>query len=271
MLTPWQKQAIDKTIEKLIAFYHDSSKGYFSGSNKIEEYSKEERSYFDQNFSLTELVGANEDYLLNQTFEDSSKLNFALYLLRTSAFSVNVNNTYKEKSIFEQVISIAISSSDQYAIVDALLNLYRKGYVTKESDVEFTKQLYNKIDSQEKLIIWCLARFVVLLNDVVLIEKAFLERNSLLTIVSFKLKKPVGINYPNLLGVANNAFLHYRAHGDVLLQAMKHYGVYDEVLKRDQKKSFTYRLEDFQRYKPIQDPVFVEIAYKVFPELKTGS
>jgi hypothetical protein len=116
-----------------------------------------------------------------------------------------------------------------------------------------------------------LARFVVLLNDAVLIEKAFQERNSLLTIVSFKLKKPVGINYPNLLGVANNAFLHYRAHGDILLHAMKHYGVYEEVLKRDQKKSFTYRLEDFQRYKPIQDPMFAEIAHKVFPELKTES
>jgi hypothetical protein len=112
MLTLWNKQAIDKTIEKLIAFYHDSSKGYFSGANKIAEYSKEERDYFDQNFLLTELVGTSEDYLINHVLEDSSKLNFALYLLRASTFSINVNNIYKDKSVFEEIVSIAISSYD---------------------------------------------------------------------------------------------------------------------------------------------------------------
>ena len=117
-------------------------------------------------------------------------------------------------------------------------------------------------------MIWCIARFAYLLDNSELLEKALQDENTLLTIVSFKLKKPVGINYPNLLGVANNAFLHYRANGDILLHAMKHYGVYEETLKRDQKKTFRYRIDDFQKYKPIHNSSFNEFVYKILPELK---
>ncbi|MEI9946328.1 MAG: hypothetical protein WDN26_19170 [Chitinophagaceae bacterium] len=40
----------------------------------------------------------------------------------------------------------------------------------------------------------------------------------LFSILSFKMKKPVGINYPNLLGIANNAIQHYRENGDILIK-----------------------------------------------------
>ena len=91
---------------------------------------------------------------------------------------------------------------------------------------------------------------------------------SLFTIVSFKMKKPVGIRYPNLLGVANNAFLNYRSHGDLLIKAMQHYGAYDQVIKRDRKQTFRYRLEDFEMYKPVQDTAFNTIVFKIFSELR---
>lgn len=269
MLTPWQKQAIDSTIEKLKAFYENSSKGYFSGANKIEEYTTEERVYFNSRFSLKDLAKADEEIILNKILEDPQKINFALYLLRTSSFSVHVNALYNGKSIFEQLVSSSFKANERYSISSSLLHLYQRGYLAREVDGLFIKSSYQNISSQEGLVIWCIARFAYLLNDSELLEKAINDENTLLTIVSFKLKKPVGINYPNLLGVANNAFLHYRANGDILLHAMKHYGVYDETLKRDQKKTFRYRLEDFQKYKPIQNTSFNEIIYKIFPELKT--
>jgi hypothetical protein len=269
MLTSWQRQAIDSTIEKLKAFYEDSSKGYFSGANKIEEYTTEERVYFDNHFSLKDLIKADEEIVLNKILDDPQKINFALYLLRSSSFSVHVNALNDGKSVFEQLVSSVFKSKERYSISNSLLHLYQRGYRAKETDGLFIKSSYQSINSQEGLVIWCIARFAYLLNDSDLLEKALNDENTLLTIVSFKLKKPVGINYPNLLGVANNAFLHYRANGDILLHAMKHYDVYDETLNRDQKKTFRYRLEDFQKYKPIQNTSFNEIVYKIFPELKS--
>lgn len=269
MLTSWQQQTIDTTIEKLIAFYEDSSKGYFSGSTKIEEYTKEERAYFDSRFSLKELVKTEDETLINKILEDPQKMNFAAYLLRTSSFQVYVNALYNNKTAFEQLVSIALKSNDRYSLSNYLLHLYKRGYRAKETDGLFIKSIFHNLNSQEGLVIWCISRFAYILDSFELLEKALQKENALLTIVSFKLKKPVGIHYPNLLGVANNAFLHYRENGDILLHAMKQYRVYEEILKRDQKKTFKYKLEDFQKYKPIQDSNFNEIVYKIFPELKS--
>lgn len=266
MLTVWQKQTIDEIIERLNGFFEDSSRGGFSGSNKISEFTESEKAYFNSKFSLSTLVGVSEDILFNAVLTDNTKYNFATFLLTNDIFAFSVSNTIKNKTCFQLASEILFSMADKY-YQNILLLLFKRGYKVQESDHNYVKSLYAQIASQEQLVIWCKIRFALLLNEPALYEIASIKEKVLLTIVSFKMKKPVGIHYPNLLGVANNAFLHYRDNGDILLKAMKHYNVYDELIKRDQKKTFKYRLEDFQLYKPVQDSIFNEIVFKIFPEL----
>ena len=266
MLTVWQKQTIDDIIERLTGFFQDSSRGGFSGSNKIQEFTEAEKTYFNSRFSLVKLVGVSEETLLNTVLTDKTKYYFANFLLANDIFSFSVSHSLNGKTCFQ------LASQQVFEVVNGyngnlLLLLFKRGYRIQESDHNFTKILFTQIASQEQLINWCKIRFALLLDDPALYEIASHQEKILLTIVSFKMKKPVGIHYPNLLGVANNAFLHYRDNGDILLKAMKHYNVYDEIIKRDQKKTFKYRLEEFQLYKPVQDTIFNGIVLKIFPEL----
>ena len=267
MLTSWQKQIIEELVEKVTNFYHDSSKGYFSGTNKIEEFNIEQRNYFNSLLSLSKFVGAEESIILNSILEQG-KFGFAVYILRSGAFDIEVNSVTNYKSCFQLLVeqSNSLNGSDWNGYFFEAL--YKKGYSTKESDMLYIKEAYKSIDSQNKLVEWCIARFVLILNEKDMIAEALKRQKELLTIVSFKMKKPVGIHYPNLLGISNNAFLHYRIHGDVLLHAMKYYGIYEDVIKKDHKNSFQYRLNEFLEYKPIQDLAFNEIVFKIFPELK---
>jgi len=265
MLTVWQKQTIDGIIERLTGFYQDSSRGGFSGSNKISEFTESEKTYFNSKFSLTKLVGVSEDTLLNAVLTDKTKYYFATFLLANDIFSFSVSHTLNGKTCFQLASELVFETVKGFD--NLLLLLFKRGYRIQESDHNFTKNLFTQIASQDQLVNWCRIRFALLLNDPALYEIASHHEKVLLTIVSFKMKKPVGIHYPNLLGVANNAFLHYRDNGDILLKAMKYYNVYDEIIKRDQKKTFKYRLEEFQLYKPVQDTIFNGIILKIFPEL----
>ncbi len=265
----WNRKAINDTIERLTNFYHDSSKGYFTGSGKIEDYTSEEKYYFDSQFSLERLVGATKDILLNKLLLHPDKLKFVSYLLRSNAYAIEVNSICDGHTVFELLVERVFELNDHFQADTILLELFKKGYTTKPSDDDYIRKLYAKVDTQERLVIWCIARFANVLNDENLLEKAYRERSALFTIVSFKFKKPVGIGYPTMLGIANNAFLHYRTHGDILLKAMKKFGVYDEVIKKDHKRSFRHRLEEFEACKPIQDKEFEDLMKRLFIELNS--
>lgn len=266
MLTAWQKQLIDEIIERHSKFYQDSSRGGFTGSSKIQDFTEVEKAYFTSNFSLSKLTGVADQLVLNTVLLDKTKYNFAVYILSNEIFQFPVTTISNGKTSFQLASEIIFEMNNGY-FGNLLFLLFKRGYKVQEQDHIFVKTIYSKIASQEHLVVWCRIRFAELLNDAELYEIASIKEKILLTIVSFKMKKPVGIHYPNLLGVANNAFLHYRDNGDILLKAMKHYKIYEDIIKRDQKKTFKYRLEDFQLYKPVQDNIFKEIILKIFPEL----
>lgn len=146
--------------------------------------------------------------------------------------------------------------------------LYKRGYESKDCDEKYLRDVYKNLPTQSSFASWCIARFTYLLNDYEKFEKVYRNDKVLFTILSFKLKKPVGINYPNLLGIANNAIQHYRDNGDIIIKAMHKYEVYEEILSRDKKKVFQEKKADFDKFKPIQDRHFQEIITTLFPELE---
>ena len=129
MLTSWQKQIIEELVEKVTNFYHDSSKGYFSGANKIEEFNIEQRNYFNSLLSLSKFVGAEESIILNSILEQG-KFGFAVYILRSGAFDIEVNSVTNYKSCFQLLVeqSNSLNGSDWNGYFFEAL--YKKGYST---------------------------------------------------------------------------------------------------------------------------------------------
>ncbi|RYE33251.1 MAG: hypothetical protein EOP48_30810 [Sphingobacteriales bacterium] len=265
--TPWRKQQIEDIIDRMNHFYVDSSRTTFKDADKLDDFTEDDKLYFNSLFSLPHIIGGEPDAILNTVLSDASKYHFAIFMLRNGIFAFPVSYTKQGVTAFQLMARFVFLGNSTFH-GHGLLFLFGRGYKIQQSDIEFVSKLFNVISSEDQLSHWCIIRFALLLNDPDLLEAALMHHMSLFTIVSFKMKKPVGIRYPNLLGVANNAFLHYRSHGDILLKAMKHYGVYEEVIKRDRKNTFQYRMEDFELYKPVQEAAFNDIVFKIFPELE---
>lgn len=267
MLSQWATEQLDELVQKVKLYYHSNERGYFSGANKIEDLIGEKKDYFLEKLSLSKLTGLNDPLSIAAILQ-KGKLYFANYLLNSSIYEFDVNAREEGRTAFELLIKLSIEKDDLLTGSSMLKYLFMRGYDCSNSDLDLLKIMYKEINSQQMMEFWCLARFSLLLDEASLIAKAFEKQNILFTIISFKLKKPVGINYPNLLGIANNAFLHYRAYGEILIHAMKVYNVYDLIIEKDRKKTFKYRLDDYHEIKPIQDTSFNDIIFKIFPELK---
>ncbi len=271
MIEHWRKINLDTYINNLHDFYKDCSTGRFKVPIAIDTLNQDEIKYLNSNIRLSENTGADKSLVLNKILKDSSKFHFARYLLVTLNIDLDVNNLDEtNKSIFELLIDNELSSSE-FFYHSSLISLYKRGYRNKKNDELFLIEAYkNKIKTQQALEIWCLARICFKLNDLLKIEKAFAKEKVLLALLSFKLGKPVGFNYPNLHGLANNAIQYYREYGDLILIAMKYYNIYDDVKKRDKKGTFNLKVQEFNKFKPIQDKDFNEIVFEIYPELQSA-
>ncbi|RYE58241.1 MAG: hypothetical protein EOP48_03975 [Sphingobacteriales bacterium] len=252
-------------------FYENCESTFFKYSDRISELTQKQKEFVNKEMQLEKLVGVSSPLIINTLLKSPTKANFAKYLIRSLNIEVDVHQVIDGESTFELLVKSLLLHHDSFYEVYVLQDLYRRGYKSRQSDEEFLRKVYKDIKTQTELEIWCVARFAFKLNDPRKIEKALNKVKVLFTIVSFKMKKPVGVRYPNLLGIANNAFLHYREDGDICLAAMRYYGVDKEIIARDHKKTFQYRKEDYEKYRPIQDEEFVNIIQELFPELAPNS
>lgn len=269
MIGHWQKVNLDEYFGNLKDYYNNCEKPSFRLSHKVQELTQEEKNYVNANINLQGITGFSKENLINSILSLQAKFNFARHLILSTNIELEVNNTLDGKSTFIFLLDQLIHNADEfYSAGNLFLELYKRGYQSKACDEGFLKETYQDLPNKDSLAVWCIARFAYRLNDHKKFEKAYRNERALLSIVSFKMKRPVGINYPNLLGIANNAIQHYRDHGDILIKAMHHYDVYDEIVGKDKKKVFREKQQDFEKYKPIQDKEFVEVVTALFPELR---
>lgn len=268
MITETRIGHLQNYFTNLRAFYKDSSKDYFNSQNTIVNLNTEEIIYLNNNINLDELTGVDYQFVLNFVLSDNSKYNFAKHLITFENIDLNINYSGdKFKSVFILLIENAINNNC-YNLDFILFHLFQRGYQIKEEDNIFLIDFYkNRISNQSLLELWCIARIFSKIKDTSKVEKAYSNLKLLMTLVSFKLGKPVGIKYPNLIGVANNAILHYREYGEIILYAIDKYNVYKIIEDKQKIKKFEDKVSDYKKYKPIQDIEFNQTIYKVFPEL----
>lgn len=164
------------------------------------------------------------------------------------------------------------NSSHSELTKQSIANLFEGGYRVKKQDDDYIKDAYNKyaIDSNENFEKWSVLRFIVKLDDAEKIKLALSKLKPLFVLSSLKIGRPIYFNFPNLLGVLNNAIDHYREDGDIILKAIKVYDREKEISKLDANKGvFKRKTENYQNNKPIQNKYFVEVAEIIFDELKS--
>ena len=207
--------------------------------------------------------------LINKLLNDKSKCNFSKHILTSLNIELVVNSVDVNNKTTFQLLIDNIKDSNQYYYQDQLLALYKREYKNNKNDEIFLIDFYkNRILNERHLEIWCFARICCKLNDQAKIEKAFMKDRVIFSLLSFKQGKPIGFNFPNLLSVANNAIQHYREQGQLLIDAMKYYNVYNDIKSSDKKGSFKSKELEFLRFMPIQDLVFNQIVFEIFPELE---
>lgn len=261
---------MDEYIAYLAEFYHDSSIGEFHAMGVINSMTPEDRIYLNLNLRLDEITGNDRMIVMNIIIGDFSKYKFAMHLLTSPNIKLELNGVdTNQVTTFQLLIDSILHFRDYNMFNYSILHLFNKGYTIKKTDESYLLNFYNnRIFSQNIFELWCIARVCFKLNNYSKIEEVLNKEKVFFTLLSFKQKKPVGVYYPNLLGIANNALLHYREHGDLILYAMKYYDVYDDIVKRDKKNTFKQRESDYFNYKPFQNTEFNHILYELFPELK---
>tara|TARA_R110002012_G_scaffold245126_4_gene420121 strand:- start:6101 stop:6907 length:807 start_codon:yes stop_codon:yes gene_type:complete len=265
----WKEELFKTFLIEFPKYYEDSSADYFQCANLPSKLNLEEQKVLNNRIDLPKLIGCEKKLVLNELLKDRTKDKFTFYLIQTLEIDCEVNSFDKsKKTVF---IEIAQRYFEQETWISPYLisKLFQRGYEIKEEDNQFVLDLYKKIKKQYDMDKWATLRFATKLNDKNKFEIAQTHTRELFTILSFKMGKPVHFNFPNLIGVANNAISHYRESGDIILKSIDVFGQTEKVHKLDQRKgTFKRKRLEYLENKPIQNREFEVIAIELFPELK---
>ncbi|MBF2709314.1 DUF7829 domain-containing protein [Flavobacterium soyangense] len=264
----WKKQSIDSFLIEIENYFLDCSADSFQNQSIINKVNKEELQYLLDRLDLAKIVGVSHKLILNETLKNKEKNKFSYFILRSKNIPLEVNHLDEtKKSVFIRLAENYFEEKNNFLIY-SISELFDRGYVVKEEDELFTKQLFKKIQSESDFEKWSMLRFAVKLNDSEKFTLAYQKQRELFVILSLKLNKPISFNFPNLLGVLNNAIQHYRESGDIILKATQVYKQFNEIIKLDARKgNFAKKLNEYHLNKPIQNKKFEEIVKLLFAEL----
>ena len=209
--------------------YNIIDEGLFSIFYQLDE---EESEYANNLLDFEKITGLPNNEFVFRSLENPVKREFITRLLKCARLNFEVNfGNEKQQTVFQLITEYIFDHPGYFTFYDnPYLTIYRNGYINQPSDIAFLKTIYDtKVKSPRDLELWCFARFAFILNDYEMIKMAYAEYKVLFTILSFKLKKPIGIGYPNLLGIANSALQHYTTHADMIIRALHEYKVYKSV------------------------------------------
>jgi hypothetical protein len=264
----WKKQSIDDFINNLRNYYNDCSVTNVKGQGIIEKLNIEEQSYLNDNLNLCEIVGVDKDQILLNSLKDKSKDNFSFFILQSKAIHVEINALDKNgNTVFMRLIKKCFWDK-KANYTEYFKILFERNYTIKKEDIDFVTSQYKEIKTPLQFEKWTLLRFFVKINDKEKVEFVIQKKRELFVIVSLKLNKSIGFNYPNLLGVMNLAFQYYRENGSIFLKAIEKYDRTNDLKILDKKGSFNSKILEYNRIKPIQDLEFEELVIILFPELK---
>ncbi|MFV0572296.1 MAG: hypothetical protein ACK5M1_07695 [Xanthomarina gelatinilytica] len=265
----WKEELYKAFLKEFPEYYEDSSADYFPSGNLPSKLTLGELKKLHEDINIAELVGCEKHLVLHKLLNDKSKDKFTFYLLNRLELDCEVNSYDKEKNTVFIKIAKRYFDSEEYFGQYYISTLLKRGYKIKEEDKQFVLDLYQEKKSERDFKKWTILRYATKLNDLNKFEIAMSKTSELNTILSFKMKRPIGFNFPNLLGVAVNAIIYYRESGDIILKSIDRFNQTNKINTLDKRKNtFKRKRQEYIENRPIQDKEFEKVAIELFSELK---
>jgi len=265
----WKEELYKAFLKEFPDYYKDSSADYFPSGNLPSKLTSEELKKLNEEIDIPKLVGCEKHLVLHELLKDRSKDKFTFYLLNRLELDCEVNSYDKEKNTVFIEIAKRYFHSENYFGQYHISTLFKRGYEIKEEDRKFVLDLYQEKKNERDFEKWTILRYATKLNDLNKFELAMEKTRELNTILSFKMNRPIGFNFPNLLGVAVNAIIYYRESGDIILKSIDKFNQTNKINTLDKRKNtFKRKRQEYLENKPIQHKEFENLATELFPELK---
>ena len=265
----WKEELYKNFLNEFPNYYEDSQADYFPSGNLPGKLTADELQKLHNEIDIPKLVGCEKHLVLHELLKDKSKDKFTFYLLSRLELACEVNTYDKNKNtVFIEIAKRYLDSKNHFW-QSHITTLFRRGYIIKEEDSQFVLNLYRERKKEIDLDKWAILRYATKLNDLGKFEIVMGKTRELDTMLSFKVGRPIGFRYPNLLGVAVNAITNYRESGDVILRSIERFEQAEKISILDKKNdTFKRKRQEYFENRPSQDKEFEKIAAELFPELK---
>ncbi|HEV8511970.1 MAG TPA: DUF6035 family protein [Cyclobacteriaceae bacterium] len=184
-------------------------------------------------------VVGNTAEIFFKSLEGTGKRNFIIFLLKSVRFSKPLNT---KNSSGMNLLEFALRANFNYTPL--LLRLFfSNGYELSDSDRVYLQStiLENETDAQREQRILKIYGYNVL-RDFRLIEIYDRMEGPMLTLLSAKHRRIIGMGFTNFVSLANNAIQSYKTSWPYIEKGFKHYGIWESILSSDKKHSFQNKL-----------------------------
>jgi len=204
--------------------------------------------------------------LFFKSLTSNGKPNFIFFIFKYSLFVKNLNTKNADGMNLLEHILLGNFTFRHRLIQLLFINKYilsesDKAYLCRTMIVEGAPYL------REQYILRIFAYNT--LRDYRLIEQYDRSEGPMLTILSAKHNRIIGMGFTNFLGLANNAIQHYKTLWPFIEQVFIQYGLWDNLMQSDKKGTFKKKLDE---YNEIRDEIdnsgsSYELMIKLFPEI----
>ena len=265
----WKEEHINAFLKEFSEYFQDSNANYFPSGNLPSKLTTEELKTLNEKIDLPNMVGSEKTFIIHELLKDKTKDKFTFYLLNNLELDCEVNSYDINKNTAFIEIAKRYFQSENFFGHSLISTLFKRGYKIKEEDIKFVLDLYDEKKNERDFEKWTILRYATKLNDLNKFEIATGKTRELSTMLSFKMNRPVGFNFPNLLGVAVNAIIYYRESGDIILKSIEKFNRTNKINNLDKRKNtFKRKKQEYLDNKPIQNKEFEKVAIELFPELK---
>lgn len=209
--------------------------------------------------------GVKSSDLFFKALSGNGKPNFVVFLFKYGRFQNNLNCKNKDGlNLLEYILRANFNFNPRVIHL-----MFSNGYVISDSDRTYLQQ---SVRSEETLFVRE-ARILKLYAYNILKDKTLIELydridGTMLTILSAKFRRVIGMGFANFLGMANNAIQNYKTTWPFIEQSFKHFGIWDDILELDKKGTFKKKLSEY--YNSDKNDSHLDQSYLVLIRLFPG-
>ena len=198
-------------------------------------------------------------WLVSAKQEDTA---FIEFLMTSVHLEFDVNARAKNGTTAFQVIL----QNPKIGSFAPLKALFKKGYILTQEDEIAYRAIKEGYETDATILIYKLCSSF---NNRIFVENIFTHAKLICILYSIKDRRIIGFNYKptEWIAFANNAVQYYSSYWEYIELALKHFGVWDDLIKSDRKGTFQQKVTTLYNNLPVQKFDFDTIFKVIFPEM----